>query len=82
MKDTERHLVLSLTLPPQGLFYEIRFTAQQTGAVMIISLTMRERNVFGDLSDFDGQHGLSAYNKTDQEKFEDSDSTFISPKFV
>lgn len=41
-----------------------------------------EGNVFGDLSDFDGQHGLSAYNKTDQEKFEDSDSTFISPKFV
>ena len=41
-----------------------------------------EGNVFGDLSDFDGQHGLSAYNKTDQEKFEDSDSTFVSPKFV
>lgn len=41
-----------------------------------------EGNVFGDLLDFDGQHGLSAYNKTDQEKFEDSDSTFISPKFV
>ena len=41
-----------------------------------------EGNVFGDLSEFDGQHGLSAYNKTDQEKFEDSDSTFISPKFV
>lgn len=41
-----------------------------------------EGNVFGDLSDFDGQHGLSAYNKTDQGKFEDSDSTFISPKFV
>lgn len=41
-----------------------------------------EGNVFGDLFDFDGQHGLSAYNKTDQEKFEDSDSTFISPKFV
>ena len=39
-------------------------------------------NVFGELSDFDGQHGLSAYNKTDQEKFEDSDSTFISQKFV
>lgn len=39
-------------------------------------------NVFGELSDFDGKHGLSAYNKTDQEKYEDSDSTFISPKFV
>ena len=32
-----------------------------------------EGNVFGDLLDFDGQHGLSAYNKTDQEKFEDSE---------
>lgn len=39
-------------------------------------------NVFGDKEDFDGIHGLSAYNKTDQEKYEDSDSTFISPKFV
>lgn len=35
-----------------------------------------------EISAFDGQHGLSAYNKTDQEKFEDEDSTFISPKFV
>lgn len=41
-----------------------------------------EGNVFGDLADFDGQHGLSAYNKTDQEKYEDSDSTFIFSKFV
>lgn len=41
-----------------------------------------EGNVFGDKADFDGMHGLSAYNKTDQEKYEDSDSTFISPKFV
>jgi hypothetical protein len=24
----------------------------------------------GDVSEFDGQHGISAYNKTDQEKFE------------
>ena len=38
--------------------------------------------VCAELSEFDGQHGLSAYNKTDQEKFEDADSTFISPKFV
>ena len=36
----------------------------------------------GDISGFDGHHGISAYNKTDQEKFEDADSTFISPKFV
>ncbi len=41
-----------------------------------------EGNVFGDRVDFDGIHGLFAYNKTDQEKYEDSDSTFISPKFV
>lgn len=39
-------------------------------------------NVFGDMTEFDGTHGLSAYNKTDQEKYEDSDSTFISPKYV
>lgn len=39
-------------------------------------------NVFGELSDFDGQNGLSAYNETDQEKFEDSDSTFIFSKFA
>ena len=39
-------------------------------------------NVFGDMTEFDGIHGLSAYNKTDQEKYEGSDSTFISPKYV
>lgn len=39
-------------------------------------------NVFGDMAEFDGTHGLSAYNKTDQEKYEDRDSTFIAPKFV
>src|SRR5699024_3589693 len=33
-------------------------------------------------SAFDGQHGLSAYNKTDQENFEDADTAFIAPKFV
>lgn len=27
-------------------------------------------NVFGDMTEFDGTHGLSAYNKTDQEKYE------------
>ncbi len=31
---------------------------------------------------FDEIHGLSVYNKTDQEKFEDADSTFISPNFA
>ena len=39
-------------------------------------------NICNDISAFDGQHGLSVYNKTEQEKFEDEDSTFISPKFV
>ena len=39
-------------------------------------------NVFGDMIEFDGTHGLSVYNKTDQEKYEGSDSTFISPKYV
>lgn len=38
-------------------------------------------NLFGDISEFDGQHGLSSYNKTDQMKVEDEDSTFFNPKF-
>lgn len=38
-------------------------------------------NLFGDPSGFDGQHGLTAYNKTDQMKVEDEDSTFFNPKF-
>ena len=38
-------------------------------------------NLFGDPAEFDGQHGLSAYNKTDQMKVEDEDSTFFNPKF-
>ena len=38
-------------------------------------------NLFGDMSEFDGQHGLSSYNKTDQMKVEDEDSTFFNPKF-
>lgn len=36
-------------------------------------------NLFGEPSDFDGQHGLTAYNKTDQMKVEDEDSTFSIP---
>lgn len=38
-------------------------------------------NIFGDVSEFDGAHGLSVYNKTDQCKIEDEDSTFFNPKF-
>lgn len=38
-------------------------------------------NLFGELAEFDGQHGLSSYNKTDQMKVEDEDSTFFNPKF-
>ena len=38
-------------------------------------------NIFGDFSEFDGNHGVSCYNKTDQCKVEDEDSTFFNPKF-
>ena len=41
----------------------------------------RDGNIFGEMSEFDGQHGLSSYNKTDQMKVEDEDSTFLNPKF-
>lgn len=38
-------------------------------------------NIYGELSEFDGSHGLSCYNKTDQCKIEDENSTFFNPKF-
>ncbi len=38
-------------------------------------------NIYGEISEFDGQHGVSCYNKTDQCKVEDEDSTFFNPKF-
>lgn len=38
-------------------------------------------NIFVDVSDFDGQHGISCYSKTDQCKVEDENSTFFNPKF-
>ena len=40
-----------------------------------------EGNIFGDITEFDGAHGLSAYNKTEQYKVEDESSTFSNPKF-
>ena len=39
-------------------------------------------NLFGEPEDFDGIHGISAYNKTDQMILEDENSTFFNPKFV
>ncbi len=39
-------------------------------------------NIFGEIEDFDGNHGISAYNKTDQMKLEDENSTFFNPKFT
>ena len=39
-------------------------------------------NLFGEPENFDGVHGISAYNKTDQMILEDENSTFFNPKFV
>lgn len=42
----------------------------------------RDGKICVDMEVFDGIHGIMAYNKTDQEKLEDEESTFIEPKFV
>lgn len=39
-------------------------------------------NMCGNPEDYNGMHGLSAYNKTDQMILEDDNSTFFNPKFV
>lgn len=39
-------------------------------------------NICSDEKEFDAVHGIMAYNKTDQERLEDEESTFIEPKFV
>lgn len=39
-------------------------------------------NICSDEKEFDAIHGIMAYNKTDQERLEDEESTFIEPKFV
>lgn len=40
-----------------------------------------DANIYGELSDYDGQSGISVYNRTSQYKIEDGDSTFFNPKF-
>lgn len=42
----------------------------------------RNGNICKDQSEFDGTYGLAVYNRTEQEKLEDEDSTFIEPKFA
>ena len=41
----------------------------------------QDANVYGESSDYDGHSGISVYNRTDQYKIEDDDSTFFNPKF-
>ena len=38
-------------------------------------------NIFGEFTEFTGKNGISVYNRTDQYKIEDDDSTFFNPKF-
>ena len=41
----------------------------------------QDANVYGESSDYDGHSGISVYNRTEQYKIEDDDSTFFNPKF-
>ena len=41
----------------------------------------QDANVYGESSDYDGHSGISVYNRNDQYKIEDDDSTFFNPKF-
>ena len=38
-------------------------------------------NIYGNIEDFDGQHGIAVYNRTEQGKVEDDESSFFNPKF-
>lgn len=39
-------------------------------------------NMFGEMSEYDGIHGISVYNRTTQTKEESDDSTFLRPEFT
>ena len=39
-------------------------------------------NIFGEKQEYDGIHGLSVYNRTEQTKEESDDSTFLNPEFT
>ena len=41
-----------------------------------------DANIFGELSEYDGHYGISVYNRTNQYKTEEDDSTFFNPKFT
>lgn len=39
----------------------------------------QDANIFGEECEFDGKHGLSVYNRTEQIKIVDKESTFLNP---
>lgn len=39
-------------------------------------------NIYGDKEEYDGLHGISVYNRTEQTKEESDDSTFLRPEFT